>query len=95
MGNMLLTQRSVNELGGKAAALLDTLDLEKSPIVITQDGTPRAVLQDFQSYRESENTMKILNHLVEGERDVHSGLMTEQEAVFEEIERDFFPDGEI
>jgi len=95
MEKILLTQRSVNELGEKASALLNSLDTKKPPIVITQNGTPRAVLQDFQSYQKTEDLMKILNHIVEGERDLGLDLVTEQETVFEEIEREFFPNGNI
>ncbi len=93
MTQMPLTHKTFAELKKETPVLLDTLAAEREPVLITQDGAPRAVLQDLASYQQTRATLAILERIARGERDIHSGCEIDQETVFEEIEREFFPDG--
>ena len=56
------------------------------PVVITQNGEPRAVLQDPQSYENMRNAIGILKLLSQSEEDVRQGKTKSQEEVFANIE---------
>lgn len=47
--------------------LLKEVNTNKRPIVITQNGTARAVLLDIASYEKQKNTMLMLKLVAQGE----------------------------
>ena len=56
------------------------------PIVITQNGEPRAVLQDPESYENMRNAIGMLKLIAQGEDDIRKGNTTAQDEVFSELE---------
>ncbi|MGB3225617.1 MAG: type II toxin-antitoxin system prevent-host-death family antitoxin [Desulforhopalus sp.] len=59
----------------------------RRPVIITQNGEPRAVLQDPQSYENMRNAIGILKLISEGETDIREGRAKPQDEVFDEIEK--------
>lgn len=78
--------KSVTYLKSKAADLLNQINDTHRPVIITQNGEPRAVLQDPKSYENMRNAIGILKALSQGESDVKIGKIKSQEVVFNEIE---------
>ena len=79
--------KSVTYLKSRAADLLKQINETGRPVVITQNGEPRAVLQDPRSYENMRNAIGILKLLSQGEEDIKSGRSKPQEDVFENIEK--------
>ena len=79
--------RPVTYLKSKAADLLKQINDTHRPVIITQNGEPRAVLQDPESYENMRNAIGILKALSQGESDIKNGNFKSQEEVFNEIER--------
>jgi prevent-host-death family protein len=78
--------KPVTYLKAKAADLLKQINETHSPVIITQNGEPRAVLQDPESYENMRNAIGILKLISQGERDIRSGRVKSQEDVFKDIE---------
>lgn len=78
--------RPVTYLKSKAADLLKQINDTHRPVIITQNGEPRAVIQDPQSFEDMRNAIGILKLLSMGEEDIKNGALLEQAAVFEHIE---------
>ena len=57
------------------------------PIVITQNGEPRAVLQGSVSYENMRNAIGMLKLIVQGEEDIRNGNFISQEDVFSGLEK--------
>lgn len=57
------------------------------PIVITQNGEPRAVLQDPESYENMRNTIGLLKLISLGEEDIRKGKSKKQSEVFSDLEK--------
>jgi hypothetical protein len=55
-------------------------------VIITQNGEPRAVLQDPKSHENRRNAIGILKLFSQGETDIRNEKVKSQEDVFEEIE---------
>jgi len=70
----------------RAADLLKQINETRRPVIITQNGEPRAVLQDPQSYENMRNAIGILKLLSQGEGDIKAGKSKAQEEVFVSIE---------
>lgn len=79
--------RPVTFLKSKAAAMLDQINKTKRPVIITQSGEPRAVLQDPESYERMKNAIGILKLVALGEQDVRSGKTCSQHELFHRLEK--------
>jgi len=78
--------KSVTYLKSKAADLLKQINETRRPVVITQNGEPRAVLQDPKSYENMRNAIGILKLLSQSEENIKNGRSKSQKSVFENIE---------
>lgn len=74
--------RPITYLKSRAADLMEQVNTTHRPVVITQNGEARAVLQDPESYERMRAALGILKLLAQGERDVESGRVVEQREVF-------------
>jgi prevent-host-death family protein len=79
--------KPITYLKSKAPDLLKQINETHRPVIITQNGEPRAVLQDPKSYENMRNAIGILKLLSQGEEDVRSGRTKSQEEVFANIEQ--------
>ena len=78
--------RPVTYLKSRAADLLKQINDTHRPVIITQNGEPKAVLQDPESYENMRNAIGILKLISMGEEDIKNGNILEQETVFKNIE---------
>jgi prevent-host-death family protein len=78
--------KPITYLKSKAPDLLKQINQTHRPVVITQNGEPRAVLQDPESYENMRNAIGILKLISQGEEDVKTGRLKSQEDVFANIE---------
>jgi prevent-host-death family protein len=84
--NILKDIKPITYLKSKAADLLKQINETHRPIIITQNGEPRAVLQDPVSYDNMRNAIGILKLISQGEEDIKNGKSKLQRDVFAEIE---------
>jgi len=78
--------KPVTYLKAKAADLLKQINETRRPVIITQNGEPRAVLQDPKSYENMRNAIGLLKLISQGEGDIRDGRVKSQEDVFKDIE---------
>jgi len=84
--NIINDIKPVTYLKTKAADLLNQINETHRPVIITQNGEPRAVLQDPESYENMRNAIGLLKLISQGEDDARSGRTRSQEDVFKDIE---------
>jgi prevent-host-death family protein len=68
--------RSISYLKANAAEVLQVLDEERKPMIITQNGEAKAVIQDVVSYEETQETLALLKILALGSQQVERGEIT-------------------
>jgi prevent-host-death family protein len=78
--------KPVTYLKSRASDLLKQINETHRPVVITQNGEPRAVLQDPESYENMRNAIGLLKLISLGEEDIKGGKSKSQEEVFANIE---------
>ncbi|MBA2316180.1 MAG: type II toxin-antitoxin system Phd/YefM family antitoxin [Euzebyales bacterium] len=71
----------VTALKRSAAELITRASERHSPVIITQNGKPTAVLQDVQSYQRQQRALHLLKLLAQGEHDHEDGRIHDQESV--------------
>lgn len=65
--------KPISYLKANAAELLAQLAKQREPLVITQNGEAKAVIQDVVSYEETQETLALLKILALGRQEVERG----------------------
>jgi prevent-host-death family protein len=65
--------KPISYFKANAAEVLDKIAEERKPLVITQNGEAKAVLQDVASYEETQETLALLKILALGTQQVAVG----------------------
>ncbi|MBT9493064.1 MAG: type II toxin-antitoxin system Phd/YefM family antitoxin [Paucibacter sp.] len=68
--------KPISYLKANAAEVLTLLAAEREPLIITQNGEAKAVIQDLASYEETQNTLALLKILALGSRELESGQVS-------------------
>jgi len=68
--------KPLSYLKANAAEVLLQLADEREPLVITQNGEAKAVLQDVVSFEETQETLALLKLLALGNREIDEGKVT-------------------
>ncbi|MFO7607392.1 MAG: type II toxin-antitoxin system Phd/YefM family antitoxin [Desulfurivibrionaceae bacterium] len=79
--------KPVSFLKSHAADILKQINETHRPIVITQNGEPRGVLQDPESYDNMRKAIGLLKLISQGEEDLKQGNTKTQGRVFKEIDK--------
>ena len=77
--------KPVTYLRSKTADLLNHINETQRPVIITQNGEAKAVLQDPESYANMRNSIGLLKLISLGEEDIRQGRHKSQEDVFDGI----------
>ena len=67
--------KPISYLKANAAEVLRELNEGAEPLVITQNGEAKAVLQDVASFEETQETLALLKILALGNQDVEAGRL--------------------
>jgi len=67
--------KPISYLKANAAEVLANLAEQREPLVITQNGEAKAVLQDVASYESTQETLALLKILAIGNEEVDAGKL--------------------
>ena len=79
--------KPVSFLKSHTADILKQINSTRRPVVITQNGEPRAVLQDPVSYDNMRKAIGLLKLISQGEEDIKQKRTKTQDRVFKNIEK--------
>ena len=65
--------KPISYLKAHAAEIVRTLSVQGEPLVITQNGEAKVVLQDIESYEQTQETMALVKMLALGTRQIEEG----------------------
>ena len=68
--------KPISYLKANAADVLQELKEQRKPLIITQNGEAKAVLQDVASYEETQETLALLKILALGSQQFEKGEVT-------------------
>jgi prevent-host-death family protein len=77
--------RPISYLKAHAAEIVRTLAEQQEPMVITQNGEAKVVIQDIESYERTQQTMALLKILALGMRQVEEGNVLPAENVIKRL----------
>ena len=70
-----------------ANELLENIGDSQEPLIITQNGYAKAVVQDVKAYEKMKKTMTMLHLVAMAEKDIEAGRVIDNEDVFKKLER--------
>lgn len=68
--------KPISYLKANAAEVLNQITALREPLLITQNGEAKAVLQDVASFEETQETLALLKLLALANQDVEAGRVT-------------------
>ncbi|MFA5214924.1 type II toxin-antitoxin system Phd/YefM family antitoxin [Sulfuricurvum sp.] len=78
--------KPVTYLKSRAADVLKHINETHRPMIITQNGEAKAVIQDPQSYEDMKNAISLLKLLSFAEEDIKNANVQSEEDVFRSVE---------
>jgi prevent-host-death family protein len=78
--------KPITYLKSRAADVLKHINETHRPMIITQNGEAKAVIQDPQSYEDMKNAISLLKLLSFAEEDIKNGNVQSEEDVFRSVE---------
>lgn len=79
--------KPITYLKSRAADVLKHINETHRPMIITQNGEAKAVIQDPQSYEDMKNAISLLKLLSFAEEDIKNGNLHSEEDVFSSVEK--------
>ena len=77
----------VSDLRQNAANILKQAREKDEPIFITQRGRTAGILQSQKMYEKAEHDRRLIEMLLNGEKDVAAGKLIEMEKVFKKADK--------
>lgn len=77
--------KPISYLKANAADILLSLAEKREPMVITQNGEAKAVIQDVASFEQTQETLALLKLLAIGNQDIDAGKTSPVRGVVERL----------
>ena len=84
------TIKPISYLKTKTADVINSVNENRQPIIITQNGEAKAIIQDMKSYESLRNSLSLLKLIVQSEEDIQKGDVVSQDEMFENLEKKLF-----
>ena len=65
--------KPISYLKAHAAEIVRNMGEQREPLIITQNGEAKVVMQDIESYEQTQETMALLKILALGKRQIEEG----------------------
>lgn len=79
--------KPLNSLKSNPSELINQINETHRPIIFTQKGIAKAVLQDPESFEQTRNAISIFKIIGIGDEDIKNGRIVENEDVFQQLEQ--------
>lgn len=79
--------RPITYLKSRAPELLKQVNETRRHVIITQNGEPKAVLQDPASFEEMRAALTLMKMISQSEKAIREGAVVDNEDVFRDLEK--------
>ena len=79
--------KPISYLKGRAADVVRELSERHEPMIITQNGEARLVVQDVESYERTQETLAMLKILALGNQQIEVGRVVTVENAFRQVRK--------
>lgn len=79
--------KPISYVKANAAELIRELGEKREPLIITQNGEAKAVMQDVATYEQTQDTLALLKILALGNREIEQGKVTPVAEAFRRLRK--------
>ena len=77
--------KPISYLKAHTSEIFRQLDSEREPMIITQNGEAKVVMQDVKSYEQAQETLALLKILALGNRQIEEGKVQQASVALQNI----------
>jgi prevent-host-death family protein len=77
--------KPISYLKAHAAEIVRHMGEQREPLIITQNGEAKVVMQDIESYEQTQETMALLKILALGNRQIEEGKLEPAASVIQRL----------
>ena len=77
--------KPISYLKANASDVVNQLQEQREPMIITQNGEAKMVVQDIESYEKTQQTLALLKILALGRQQIDAGQVVEASTAIERI----------
>ncbi len=79
--------KPISYLKTHASKIVRNLSEEQEPLIITQNGEAKVIIQNIRSYEKNQQTMALLKSLAIGMRQIEEGKVVPVESVIKNLRK--------
>jgi prevent-host-death family protein len=79
--------KSITYLKTRSAEVINSVNRNRRPMVITQNGEARAVVQDIESYEATRKALLLIKLMAQAEKDIQNGRVIKHADFMNRIEK--------
>ena len=80
--------KPISYLKANASDVVNQLQEHREPLIITQNGEAKIVVQDIESYEKTQQTLALLKILALGQQQIGAGEVVEAASALEKVRSD-------
>ena len=81
--------KPISYIKTNAAEMMDYINNNKNPVIVTQHGEARGVFLDIESYQDMINALSLMKLLQFSEKAILEGKVYDNEEVFSELRKKY------
>jgi len=82
--------KPISYLQTKTIDVINSVNQNQRPMIITQNGEAKAVIQDIKSYENMQNSINLLKLIIQSEKEIENNNIISQKEMFNELENKLF-----
>jgi len=86
--------KPISYFKANAAEIIKNLSEQNGTMIITQNGEARAVVQDIDTYEQTQESLAMLKILAMSKKSISEGEIKSAEKVFKELEQKIMQDSQ-
>jgi len=79
--------KPISYIKTNAAEMMDYINQNKNPIIVTQHGEARGVFLDIESYQDMINALSLMKLLQFSEKAIQEGKVYDNDQIFSELRK--------
>ena len=87
--NMSNDMKPITYMKTKSSDLIKEVNINRKPVFITQNGVPKAVVIDIESYEKQKDLLMLLKIVAQGNEAIKQNKLIKQDKLFKELENKF------
>lgn len=80
--------RPISYVKANAAEVVDRVCETGEPVIVTQNGRARVIIQDLKTYERTQETLAFLELIRQGDEDVEAGRTVPMKQAFAELRKE-------